>query len=283
METNRRKFLKLLTAFPALATIPAVSSARQHSSNKDFGIITITLRQPLQENFKGTIAYLAELGYKKIEFGSFANILPEADAKKILEDHGIQPIAGGSSIANLLNDFGKEAELMHFYDKEYLVCYWPWHGSPDNKKADDFKKVSEELNIVGEKAKKEGFLFAFHNHDQEFVRTGPDELGYDIILKDTDPELVSMQLDVYWTYKGNADPIAYMKKHPKRIPMLHMKDMDDTPQRGFAVVGDGIIDFGKVMQQGDAIGVKHYIVEHDRPEDPLYCARRSIEHLKSLN
>ncbi|MCC5929902.1 MAG: sugar phosphate isomerase/epimerase [Cyclobacteriaceae bacterium] len=283
MDTNRRKFLKLLAAFPALAAIPPVSSACRAARSKDFGIITITLRQPLQENFKGTIAYLAELGYRKIEFGSFANILPEEDAKKILEDHGLKPVAGGASISNLLNNFQKEAELIHFYNKEFLICYWPWHGSADNKKADDFKKVAEELNIVGENARKEGFKFAFHNHDQEFVRTGPDELGYDILLRETDPDLVHMQLDVYWTYKGDADPVAYMKKHPHRFPLLHMKDMDDTPQRDFAVVGDGIIDFGKVMQQGDAIGVKHYIVEHDRPEDPLYCARRSIEHLKSLS
>ncbi|MGF1636514.1 MAG: sugar phosphate isomerase/epimerase family protein [Cyclobacteriaceae bacterium] len=283
MHISRRKFTKLLATYPALAALSSVACQGSKNAERDFGIITFTIKEPIKSDFEGTIAFLSEVGYRKLEFGSFEAILPEAEARNILKDHGLKPVSGGGSIADLQNDFDKQIQLMNFYEKEYMICYWPWHGGADDKTADDFKKVAEAFNILGEKCKQEGFKFAFHNHNQEFVKTGENQLGYDILLNETDANLVHMELDVYWAKKGNADPIAYMENYPDRFHLLHLKDMDDTAEGSFEVVGDGIIDFGKVLSTSDKIGVKHLIVEHDAPADPMYCARRSIEHLKSLS
>ena len=91
-----------------------------------------------------------------------------------------------------------------------------------------------------------------------------------------------MEIDLYWIHKGNDEPIHYFEKYPGRFPLAHVKDMDDTPERSFACVGDGIIDFPSIFAKADLAGFKHLIVEHDRPENGMECARTSWEYLQSI-
>jgi sugar phosphate isomerase/epimerase len=105
---------------------------------------------------------------------------------------------------------------------------------------------------------------------------------YDYFLQNTDPLLVSMELDIYWIYKGGGDPLYYFDTYPGRFELLHMKDMKDDVEESFACVGSGKIDFQAIIDKAGIAGVKHLIVEHDHPEKPMECARSSYEHIMSL-
>ena len=166
--------------------------------------------------------------------------------------------------------------------KKWLVCYWPWEDSTDNKTLDDWKSMAEFLNTIGKKVRATGMGFAYHNHDLEF-RVTEGKIPYDVVLDNTDPSLVSMMIDLYWIEKGGQKTIPYFEKYPGRFPLWHAKDMDATPERGFACVGDGIIDFASLFAKADLAGMQHVIVEHDMPADGIECARTGFAALETLS
>ncbi|MDR2499007.1 MAG: sugar phosphate isomerase/epimerase, partial [Tannerellaceae bacterium] len=121
----------------------------------------------------------------------------------------------------------------------------------------------------------------YHNHDIEFKST-EGQLPFDVLLPALDPEYVNIELDLYWIAKGNSSAEEYIQKYPGRYPVFHVKDMDRTTDRSFACVGDGIINFPSIFKLNSVAGVKHFIVEHDRPANPEDCVKRSAEYLKNL-
>ncbi len=165
--------------------------------------------------------------------------------------------------------------------KTYAVCYWPWEDSAENKTLDDWKRMAESLNAIGKKSADAGLRFAYHNHELEFRITG-GKVPYDTLLENTDPSLVHMMIDLYWVEKGGQKAIPYFEKYPGRFPLWHAKDMDKTQDRSFACVGEGIVDFPALFAKADVAGMKHVIVEHDRPTDGIECARVSFEYLLAL-
>ena len=144
------------------------------------------------------------------------------------------------------------------------------------------KYAVESLNKIGELCHNNGLRLAFHNHHQEFQLLD-DQVIYDYILENTDPELITMEVDLYWAYKGGVDIQQYFEKYPGRFELVHVKDSyDSNDLQSFACVGSGIIDFQALFSSRDIAGFKHIIVEHDLPENEKECARSSIEYLKGL-
>jgi sugar phosphate isomerase/epimerase len=105
-------------------------------------------------------------------------------------------------------------------------------------------------------------------------------LPYDILLAETDPELVRMEMDLYWITKGGQDPLMYFDRYPGRFPLVHVKDMDDTG--GFADVGSGRIDFARIFARSETAGIRHYLVEHDNPRSPMDSIEASHRYLREL-
>ncbi len=140
----------------------------------------------------------------------------------------------------------------------------------------------DEFHRIGEHCKKKGLRFAFHNHHHEF-QVLDDQVIYEYVLENTDPELITMEVDLYWAHKGGADIRQYFEKYPGRFEIVHVKDSYDSPDLdSFACVGSGIIDFPELFSYRDIGGFKYLVVEHDHPENEKECARSSIDHLKSL-
>src|SRR6266576_470043 len=130
-------------------------------------------------------------------------------------------------------------------------------------------------------AKAAGLQFAYHNHDFEFAPL-EGKLPYDVLLAETDPKLVQLEVDLYWITKGGQDPLAYFARWPGRFPMVHVKDSAGPPDHRIVEVGAGKIDFKKIFAQSDQAGIKHYFVEHDEPADAFASIRASCEYLKRL-
>ena len=250
---------------------------------KEVGLILGVLQKELKADWEGTLRKVAAMGYTHLEF---VNYYGESAAtfKKFLKEVELKPLAGGSSMAQMKKDevLKKMIEEAHFFEKEYLICYWPWMDSGENKKLDDFKKTAEDLNNLGELCNKNGIRLAMHNHDKEFVPVQGFEWGYEVLLKETDPAKVAMMLDLYWVIKGGGDPIRLLKKYPDRFELFHVKDMDKTPEKSFTCPGYGSIDFKKIFAQAKKTKIKHYIVEIDKTANPMTCIQDSISYLKKI-
>jgi sugar phosphate isomerase/epimerase len=176
---------------------------------------------------------------------------------------------------------GKSIDRCHLLDNKYIVCYWPWTDDGRNKKFDDWKQVAEKLNKGGEICKKNGLQLLFHNHDIEFMLT-EGQIPFDILMANLDKNLVNIELDLYWITKGEHSAVEYIKKYPGWYPVFHVKDMDHTSEKSFACPGEGRINFPEIFKLHEIAGVKHYIVEHDRPANPRECITASARYLSEL-
>lgn len=267
------------TLFPSILTSCSGGNDPLH----EFGIITNVVQDLIKENHRATMSMLAEMGYKYLEFGGTYGEKP-AELKAFMDQIGLVPLAGGTSISGLLEDgLQKNIDACLEMGKKYLVCYWPWMDDGKSPSLEKVKFAVDECNRMGRVCKESGLRFAYHNHDQEFqILDGKTVYSY--VLEMTDPEFVTMEIDLYWAYKGGADIREYFKKNPGRFELVHVKDSYDSPDRqSFAPVGEGILDFADLFSYRDVAGFKHLIVENDQPGDEQeWVARTSINHLKSL-
>ncbi len=124
-------------------------------------------------------------------------------------------------------------------------------------------------------------LSAYHNHDFEFTPL-EGRLPYDVLLAETDPQLVQLEIDLYWITKGGQDPLAYFARWPGRVPMVHVKDSAGPPDHRMTDVGGGTIDWKRIFAQRDQAGIRHLFVEHDEPRDAFASIRASYEYLRKL-
>ncbi len=279
MNLSRRLFLQ--TTFTSLAfPISTQLHAAAETKLPNIGFITGMLREEIKKDWKAALRKTAEMGYNEIEIGSHLGDSAEQFLQFCIEI-GLTPIAGGSSMGNLLKEPQKYIEQAMALRKKYLICYWPWLTGANNLDEDECKETAENLNTIGERCTEAGLKFCFHNHDKEFRSIGVTT-AFDLLMENTNPAWVYVELDLYWVKKGNADIIHYLQKYPGRYEIFHVKDMDNTPKRSFACVGEGIIDFPAIFQIALKQGIQHYIVEKDDVKNELECLRSSYEYLSSL-
>ncbi|HPG38130.1 MAG TPA: sugar phosphate isomerase/epimerase [bacterium] len=143
------------------------------------------------------------------------------------------------------------------------------------------KEFAAIFNRVGETCKKAGLGFAYHNHTMEFQKIeGSEDIMYDVLLKETNPDYVGYELDLGWAVAAGADPLAYFEKFPGRFPFFHVKDMNAEKQS--VIEGQGIIDFASIFAQSAKAGVKYYIVEYEGREEPMASVEACVKYLKNL-
>ena len=286
MKNTRRDFLKtagLVTA-GTMTGFSFLQGCKPATLNplKDIGIIG-TIREEIKKDWKSALTQLAEIGYKYIESATiFGDDL--AAYKQFLKEIGLSHVAGGMGVSAFLEDnpFTEFVNKAHDLEFSYAVTYWPWLTDAMNITLDELKETADRLNKIGERCHKEGLSFVFHNHDKEFWPVAGDTIPFDYLLSNTDPDFVKVEIDLYWIHKGNDEPLHYFEKFPGRFPLVHVKDMDNTEERSFACVGDGIIDFPAIFEKAELAGFKHLIVEHDNPENGMECARTSWNYLQSI-
>lgn len=283
MNTNRRQFIATigLTAIGLSAGIPVWSAGRKQNQLEKIGFISGIADNFLKEDWKGTLEKLAKQGYSEMEFGDFMGN-SASEFKSVCKSLGINPFAGGSAMSDMLKDTDKKIAEALETGKEYWVCYWPWLSDAKNITADEAKTAADNLNKLGAASKKGGIKFCWHNHNWEFEKATTEGLPFDILMENTDPQTVKTELDIYWVKKGGGDPLECLKKYPDRIKILHVKDMDATPEKSFACPGSGIIDFRPIFREALDQGIRHYIVEKDGEKNGIECLKSSAEYLKSL-
>lgn len=284
---KRRDFLsQSLAGVTGMALMPSVlhGCGSTHDPLHEFGLITNVVQNQMKEDHRATMTLLSEMGYKYLEFGGTYGE-SASQLKQFMEGIGLVPLAGGTGLSGLQGD-GLQQSIDGCLEmgKSYLVCYYPWVNWEETPSMDEVKLVVNKFQRIGELCNQNGLRFAFHNHFQEFG-LADGQVIYDFILEQTDPELVTMEIDLYWAYKGGRDIRNYFQKYPGRFELVHIKDSAESDSmQSFACAGSGIIDFQDLLSYREVAGFKHLIVEHDKPlpEDELECARSSIDYLRSL-
>ncbi len=255
---KRNEFLKLSGGL-ALAGFASKSGfaslAGESAKLKNFGIQLWSVRDDLAKDPKGVLQQLSSYGYKQIEsfeggkgmFWGMSNTEFKAEMDKL----GMKII---SSHCDISKDFEKKAADAAAIGMKYLIC--PYKGP--QKDLDAFKKFADEFNQKGEICKKNGIRFAYHNHDYSFA-TMNGEMGQDVMMKNTDANLVDFELDMYWVVAAGQDIETWLKKYPKRFRLCHVKDRKKgatvTQKDESVVVGTGRIDYPKILKTAKKQGM----------------------------
>ncbi len=274
--TTRRDFLTTLGltlgAAPMLRALGTESTAR---TLPRVGIQLYTLRTLMEKDLEGTLAGVAGIGYKEVEFAGYFGRTP-AQIRDVLKANKLTSPSAHIPLPASDDAWKKALDDAKVAGHEWAVV--PWLEVPMRK---DWAQLADRFNGLAAMAKKSGLRFAYHNPDFEFARDG-NGTALDTLLTKTDPKLVDFEMDIYWVVKGGGDPLALFKRYPHRFPLMHAKDATAAPARAMVDVGSGTIDFARIFARRNVSGMKHVFVEHDSPADPLQSATNSYRHLAAL-
>jgi len=274
---DRREFIGTMGAVAVGAVLPACSPARSATRLSQIGVQLYTVRSLMEKDVERTLAGVAAAGYTEVEFAGYFKKTP-AEIKAMLDRHGlVSPSVHSGSMAPA--DWAEALEAANIIGHKFIVM--PWIPVERRKTLDDWKQVAADFNRVAASAKAAGLQFAYHNHDFEFPLV-EGKVPYDVLLTETDPNLVKLEIDLYWITKGGQDPLTYFARWPGRIPLVHVKDGKGAPDWAMTEVGSGAIDWKRIFAKSEQAGIQHYFVEHDQPADPIASITASCAYLKKL-
>jgi sugar phosphate isomerase/epimerase len=285
--TNRRTFIKS----SAILAAGLLAAPNLYAYDKKYvGLQLYTVRDAMAKDPKASLAKVAALGYNAVEGATYTGTqlfygMTAAEYSKTLKDNGLivpssHYMLGEAMDAKgtITNGWQKAVDDAAAVGTKYMVCAYLL--DPERGTLDHYKATAEKFNKAAEICKKAGIQFCYHNHDFEF-QAQDGKYPFDVLLNNTDKNLVKFELDLYWTNKANQDPIALFNQHPGRFPLWHVKDMDKTPEKQITEVGNGSIDFKRIFAQSKKAGLDYFFVEQDIcPGDPFNSIAQSITYIK---
>ena len=300
MKTSRRTFLKsgAMIALGAAILPRSVFASGKNIPKGMVGIQLYSVREDMMKDPKGSLAQLAKMGYVFVEHANYVDqkfygfLAPEF--RKVLDELGLKMISGHTVMGkqhwdetkkDFSDSWKKTIEDAAVLGQKWVIS--PYMDESMRKTYDDFKKYMEVFNKSGELCKKSGMKFGYHNHDFEFSQKLNGEKIFDIIMKNIDPDLVALQLDMGNLYNGGAIALDVMNQYPGRFEIVHVKD-EITAKSGnekyeSTILGEGIVNTQKVCELATSKGgTRCYIIEQESYGDktPMYCAKADLDIMK---
>ena len=320
--TTRRDFLARNLAIAAGLTTNGRSlspDAAQAARLDRLGVGLFTIPTMLERDFGGTMNTLAAIGYKEIEtFGPYpfsadsaqqrwktvsASLnfkgsgyfgLTPRDVKAILDRNGLASPSMHTDLDSLRTRLEPMADAAHVLGQRYVVL--PAIPADERQNLDGYKRMADEFNRIGARAAALGLRFAYHNHGYGLAPVG-GRIPFEVVAEGTDPAVVDLQMDLYWTTAGGADPVAYLKRFSGRYSSVHIKDMakrvrfagdgGDSAQwiELFPYISDagtGVLDLPGILSAAHRSGVRHFFIERDQSPAPEETLRTSYRYLSAL-
>jgi sugar phosphate isomerase/epimerase len=286
---DRRTFLGAVGAAVVLPRLaPAASIARP-------GMQLYTVRGELEKDFDGTLAKIAAIGYREVEFAGYFGRTP-AQVRDSLKRHGLTAPSAHIDFASLTGDrWTRALDDARAIGHQYLVNAWV--DESIRNQAGAWQRIAATYNTAAAAAKQHGIQFAYHNHHFEFYPRADagGKLPMDLILESCDPALVKIELDLCWISAAGKDPLDYFRRAPGRFPLVHVKGLRKVPPASaepppidrvltdITDVGrDDAIDWPRIFARSAQAGITHYFVEHDNPKDPFESLRNSYAYVTKL-
>jgi sugar phosphate isomerase/epimerase len=278
---TRRKFLQTSAAvLPATAFLGRTAFAAAHIP---IGVQLYTVRDIAEHDLPAVLKQIRGIGYEEVEAFGGSYTMPAAQLRRTIQDAGLRVPSGHFNYEGLSEKFEYAKEL----GLSWIVC--PMLPPALGGSLDGFRTAAKQFNEFGRRAKELGMGFAFHNHDYEFRDYG-GKTGYDVLLSETDPDLVFFEMDCYWIAQAGHDPVRMLERLGHRVRLIHLKDrkpgfpssFDMGPSSAhFAPVGQGNIDWKAVLDTAQRLHINHYFVEQDNTYGhPIESIRASYEYLR---
>lgn len=275
---NRRDALRAIGLAAGLAPLSKLRALGGAHPSHPLGLQLYTVRDMAARDLEGTLKAISKIGYTQVETHSLYGRTPQAfraalDAAQLTAPsahYSYSAFADSDALAKAMND----SEVVGS-----RVLTAAWVDEKDRKTIDDWKRVADTLNTAGFRARMRQMRIAYHNYDYEFIPID-GKLPYDVLLQELDPDMVVMEMDLFWATKHGHDPVAYFKRYPQRFRMLHLKDRGKDGSQ--VDVGSGTIDFKSIATWKAQAGFGLYFVESDDAKDPLGFAKRSYEALSKI-
>jgi sugar phosphate isomerase/epimerase len=307
-KQSRREFLKLSTA-GTLGAIALSSYGFKSEEKADpvaptsfaaripgIGLQLYTLRSVIFKDVPGTLKKVSEIGYKYLELADYENGkfygYEPVEFKKMVNDLDMKILSSHTSVNGRGISEGTAKKMAEDHAKlDVKYCVQPWVVEEDRTTVASWQRMVGEWNKAGKIMKETGIQFGYHNHNFEFANVEGKIPFYDIIMPELDKDLVTMEIDLFWTTKAGQDPVKIFNRYPGRFQLFHMKDMSTKGAptyttdgvTDFAPVGSGLINFKEILKSKGVAGMKYMIVEQDESKDdkPFDAIKTSITNLKT--
>ncbi len=293
---NRREFLRLsaVGALGMMAFSPLACKSVTATDRKSYGVglQLYTIRDAMDADVQGSLKKISDLGYKNLELASYSNGkfygFSPVEFKKMVNDLGMEIISSHTQVeaAGITLDNAKKMADDHA-ELGVQYCVQPWVNEED-RNIETYKKMIADWNEVGRIMKDVGIQFGYHNHNFEFENINGVVPYYDIFMPEMDKDLITMEIDLFWVSKAGQDPVEMFNKYPGRFQLFHMKDMAENQEPYFEVikdditaVGEGVIDFKRILEAKEVAGMKYMFVEDDNQGNgkPFEALETSINNL----
>jgi sugar phosphate isomerase/epimerase len=241
------------------------------------GLQLYTVRSLMKQDVARTLDQVAAIGYREVETAGYFN-LPPREFRRLLDASGLRAVSAHLPLEHLADRWPAALDDAEAIGHQYIIV--PWVGPAMRQSLDTWRTVAAQLNQAGAASRARGITVGYHNHEFEFAPIDGVR-PYDILLRETDPARVVMELDLFWIRKGGQDPLRYFREWPGRFPLVHAKDM--TTDGAMVDVGQGAIDWRAIAARRQEAGLTHWFVEHDDPADPIASIRGSFQFLRSLD
>jgi sugar phosphate isomerase/epimerase len=277
-----------------MSLIPSRVLASSMVNRKSFnvGIQLYSIRDAMKKDSIGSLKKVSDLGYKYLEMadysaGKFYGYKP-SELKKIVGDLGMEILSSHTHVeaaSETLDNAKKMVEAHADLGVKYLVQPWV---NPQDRTIEKYKSMIGDWNKIARITHDSGIQFGYHNHNFEFANIDGIVPYYDLFLKELDPELVTMEVDLYWVSKAGIDPVDLFKKYPGRFQLFHFKDKTvesepifDIMKDDICSVGEGVIDYKRIYEAREIAGMKHFFVEDDNQGNgkPFEGIETSIKNL----
>jgi sugar phosphate isomerase/epimerase len=237
-----------------------------------------TVREETARDMPGTLRRVSDIGYPAVEFAGFGDLSPQ-ELKTIIDDLGLR--ASGAHVPFDSWQADPETVVADMHTLECAHAVLPM--APPEYRGDEaaVARLAESFNRWGEVCRQGDVTFSYHNHDFEFAPLGESTI-WDVLVRETDPAIVGLELDLYWIKYGGAEPESVLRDVGDRVSLVHLKDMAPDDTRSDLPVGEGTMPWQELIPAADAVGAEWYIAEQDNPRDALEDVKISLQYLQTL-
>lgn len=247
--------------------------------NIPVGLQSYSVRDYLSEDYEGTLKKIAEIGYRYLEIGGFGPYNSD-EWNEILEKYQLKILSNHIQIEMLEESLNHIMEFNHAIHNHRIVC--PYLREERRQDLEGYHRVADSLNKIGKKCKERGFELYYHNHAFEFTDFD-GKCGFDVLIEETDPDLVQFEVDTCWVQFGGRQPQDFIRKLSGRCKIIHLKDLEAGEKIVFREVGAGILNFQSIFEAAVEAGSEYFIVEQDVcPKDSLECVKDSFENIQKI-